>query len=207
MTKMTRLSGILQVGLIGAVMLPLWSPAYAESEMEARLREALRNATLQTRQLENEVASMQGRVAELEAENEKLKKLTGGVSAEKAKADREAYEDAVDEFNKRLTAQRDQIAKWQAAYNEAAQAAQATEEARARLASRSAELEERTASCEAKNAKLFDTAEEILAHLEGVSFGDVLLKEEPFTGLARVELQNELQDYEDQILDNKVLQQ
>jgi chromosome segregation ATPase len=188
--------------------------AHADSDTETRLRDALRNAISQVRTLEDERAALQAKQAEsdkqvqaLQAQVDQLSKDGGGKTAKKDEA---AYDEAVAEFNRRLSSQNDTIGKldgaidkWKAAYNEALSAARAKEAERAKLATQIGDLTQRATSCEAKNAELFKVGNEILDRYKNVSFGDVLADREPFIGTSRVKLQNIVQDYEDKLLDQK----
>jgi hypothetical protein len=51
---------------------------------------------------------------------------------------------------------------------------------------------------------LFKTANEILTRYEKFALGEALLAKEPFTGIARVKLESQVQDYQDKIADERV---
>ena len=57
---------------------------------------------------------------------------------------------------------------------------------------------------ETKNLALYNTACEILDRYEKYSLGEALLAKEPFTGVTRVKLQEQVQDYKDKVLSEKV---
>lgn len=188
--------------------------AHADDDTETRLRDALRSAITQVRTLEDERAALQAKQAEsdkqIQALQAQVDALSKGGGAKTAKKDEAAYDQAVAEFNRRLSAQNDAIGKldgaldkWKAAYNEAVSAARAKEAERAKLATQVGGLTQRATSCEAKNAELFKVGNEILDRYKNVDFGDVLRDREPFIGTSRVKLQNIVQDYEDKLLDQK----
>jgi hypothetical protein len=58
----------------------------------------------------------------------------------------------------------------------------------------------------AKNTQLMKVGRELLRRYEGVSFGDIAVINEPLIGARRVEVQNILQDYDDKLLEQKVIQ-
>jgi hypothetical protein len=201
----------------------------AESDTETRLREALRASITQVRSLEDERAALLARQAEadkrldalrqeVEALNRQLAERPQGARTPErpARDDRivalnAQYEQAVAEFNRRLVAQNDAIAKqgetlekWKAAYNEAAGLARSREAERAKLAEQVTGLDQRAGACVAKNLELFNVASDILGRYAAMDLGDVLAAREPFIGLKRVELQNLVQDYQDKLLDQKV---
>ncbi|GGF47770.1 hypothetical protein GCM10011611_62720 [Aliidongia dinghuensis] len=201
-------------------ILPL-APARADGDTETRLREALRSAISQVRSLEDQQAALQAKQAESDKQNEALRQQVDGLTKQLAEGsgakpashkgeDQAAYEQAVAEFNRKISAQNDAIGKmgetldkWKAAYNEAATVARAKEAERAQLAGKVDGLGKRAESCEAKNTALFKLGNEILDRYAGVDIGDALGASEPFIGTKRVELQNIAQDYQDKLLDQK----
>ncbi len=54
-------------------------------------------------------------------------------------------------------------------------------------------------SCEAKNVKMLQINRELLVHYERKGFIDAMLQHEPLTQLKRVEIENIVQEYQDQI--------
>lgn len=187
-------------------LLALSAPAHADETTENRLRDALRQAIAQSRSLEDSQAQLQAKLAEAEKQIEALK----GQPAQAA-PDTAILEKMEAEFNRRLAAQHEAVArlgenqeKWKAAYEEAATVARAKEAERAQLAAQVGGLSQRATSCEAKNDKLFEAANEILGKLKTISVADAMAAHEPFVGLKKVELQNLAQDAEDRILDQRV---
>ena len=75
-----------------------------------------------------------------------------------------------------------------------------------KLAGESIVLKRKLEDRERKNAELFKLGNEILTRYEKFGLGDALAAREPFTGLARVKLENLVQDYQDKIADQKVKQ-
>ncbi|MDY0242301.1 MAG: hypothetical protein RBR34_08995 [Rhodospirillaceae bacterium] len=186
-----------------AVALFAAAPAHADEATETRLRDALRQAITQSRALEDSQAQLQAKLAEAEKQIEALR-----AQPVKAKPDAAILDAMEAEFNRRLAEQHATIAradetltKWKGAYQEAASAAQAKEAERAQLAAQLGGFSQRAQSCEAKNAALFDAANEILGKLKNISVADAMAAHEPFVGMKKVELQNLAQDAEDKILD------
>jgi chromosome segregation ATPase len=183
-----------------AIVVPAQS--HAQSEVD-RLREALRNATVQLRSLEDQRAVMQAKQAETERERDRLRRQNEALRAQVKDAE-QAYRQAVKEFNERLTERDDTLEKWKSAYSEAATVARAKDAERAKFESESAALKASNKSCEAKNAQLFKAGSELLTRYETMNPMEALMVHEPLFGIKRVEHQNVVQDFRDKILDQKV---
>jgi chromosome segregation ATPase len=199
-----------------------FAPAHADGDTEARLREALRSAITQVRSLEDQQAALSAKQAEDGKQNEALRLQVQALEkqlgenhdqarpAKKNDQDQAAYQQAVAEFNQKLSAQNEAIGKmgetldkWKAAYNEAVAVARAKETERAQLAGKVDGLARQAESCEAKNEALFKIGNEILERYATVGIGEAFGASEPFIGMKRVELQNAAQDYQDKLLDQK----
>lgn len=178
--------------------------AHADAESD-KLRDALRSATAQTRSLEDQRSALQAKVAD--AEREKAT-LTSQVAAAKAqvKEVEKTHREAVDEFNQRLEDRNQTLEKWKGAYEEAATVARAKDGERAKFEGEATAYKASTKSCVAKNTQLMKVGRELLRRYEGVSFGDIAVINEPLIGARRVEVQNILQDYDDKLLEQKVIQ-
>ncbi len=179
-------------------------PSRADDANEARLREALRGTTVQLRDAQDEVATLQAKLAAAQQENARLKVQAAPETAPTPASSAAAYARAASVFNRQLAGQNQTLARLQAAYNAAADAAKAAEVARTQLAAEFDAAKNRATTCEAKNQKLYDTAREILDHFAHEDFGDALMAHEPFVGFKRVELENLMQDDQDKLRDNKV---
>ncbi|MEI9991675.1 MAG: hypothetical protein WDM86_16730 [Rhizomicrobium sp.] len=178
------------------------APAGADDATEARLRDALRGVTAQLSDAQEQIASLQAKLAAAQQDAAKLR--SEGGSGERTSDAGAAYARAAAEFNRRLAGQNQTAARWQAAYNTAAETARAAEGARAQLATDLDVAKKSATACEAKNQKLFDIATEILRRYGDEDMSDALASHEPFLGLERVELQNLMQDDADKLRDNKV---
>jgi DNA repair exonuclease SbcCD ATPase subunit len=192
------------------------APALAQSELEARLRDALRQATAQARTLEDENARLKAQQSQLESQLALLRQQVEAAASQATAADRSselerAYRAAVDEFNQRLQQERDQVIrsleameKWKTAYNEAAAVARSRETEREQLAGQLRAAAEREAVCRERNEALFTVGNEILDRWQETGWADILAAKEPFLGLKRVELENLAQDEADRLLDNRL---
>ena len=170
-----------------------------------RLREALRSATAQTRQLEDQRSASQAKLAEAEKEKAALKAQVDAAKAESKRLEKQNRE-AVDEFNQRLTERDETLEKWKSAYEEAATVARTKDAERAKFEGEATAFKASTKSCLAKNTQLIKDGSEILKRYRGLTVGDALVTSEPLTGLGRVNAQNFLQDYTDKLLDQKATQ-
>lgn len=188
-------SALLLAALAGA-------EAHADADTD-RLREALRSATAQTRALEDQRTALQAKVAD--AEREKAA-MTAQVTAAKAqvKEIEKTHRDAVDEFNQRLEDRNQTLEKWKSAYEEAATVARTKDAERAKFEGEATAYKASTKSCVAKNKLLTKVGRELLHRYEGISFGDMVVINEPLIGARRVQIQNLLQDYDDKFLEQKV---
>ncbi|XHR27960.1 MAG: phage major capsid protein [Chthoniobacteraceae bacterium] len=190
-------------------LLPLGVSAQQQDTPETKLRDALRNSTLQLRKAQSDTAALQVTQAEAENERDTLKKqldaLTKQSDKDRAKAEKElgdlsAKTTALEANNAKLIAE---LSKTREAFQQAADVAKTKELARSNLEIRVAELERIVADRERKNVALVKVGQEILNRLERFGLGDAIKAKEPFIGAKRVQIQALVQDYNDKILDQK----
>lgn len=174
------------------------SPAFA-ADPDNRMREALRNTMLQLRSCETERAALQAGKVESDESN---KGLTAKVESLQAKSDK--AEKAMGEQAAELAKFKEAIAKWQAAYQQATDLAGTKENERARLAGEVILLQRKVEDQQRKNAALFKIGNEVLTRYEHFGLGDALAAKEPFIGITRVKMQNLVQDYKDQLSDQRI---
>jgi chromosome segregation ATPase len=108
------------------------------------------------------------------------------------------------ELESESTQMKESLQKLEATQGHAIEIAKKTEAERAKLAEQVIELQRKVADRETKNLALYKLANEILTRYERFGLGDALAAKEPFTGLARVKLENYVQDYQDKIADQRV---
>jgi len=195
MTKRLFTLAVMSVALSSSI-----GAARAQSEAD-KLREALRAATLQTRQLEDQRAALQAKLADAEREKAVAKLQIEAAKAEVRQVEKQ-HREAVEEFNRRLSERDETLEKWKAAYEEAANVARDKEAARAKFEGDKAS----TKGCVAKNTQLIKTEQELLQRYQAVTIGDTIVAREPMLGLRRVEIQNTIQDIRDKILDQRAAQ-
>ncbi|NPV19256.1 hypothetical protein [Bradyrhizobium aeschynomenes] len=191
--------------LIVIIAAAAWSPIgpsrAADSDAD-RLREALRAATLQTRQLEDQRAALQAKLADADKEKVVAKAQVEAAKAETRKIEKRERE-TTEEFNRRLAERDDTLEKWKAAYEEAAAVARDRDAARAKFEAEAKTYKASADSCVAKNTQLIKHGQDLLQRYQSVTVGDTIVAREPVLGLRRVEIQNAIQDLQDKILDQK----
>lgn len=192
-----------QLRFLLAVASTLMASTAARADAESdKLREALRNATAQSRSLEDQRAALQAKLTSAEQEREKLKKQNEAYRAQVKEAEK-AYRQAVRDFNDRLADRDDSLEKWKAAYGEAASVARTKDAERARFESEAAALKASNKSCVAKNGQLVKVGNDIVRQYEEMNPMEKIWHHEPVFGLKRVEHQNAAQDFRDKILEQK----
>jgi chromosome segregation ATPase len=186
------------------VALTVLSSTAARSDAESdRLREALRNATAQSRSLEDQRAALQAKLTAVEQERDRLRKQNEAYRAQVKEAE-QAYRQAVKDFNERLTERDESLEKWKSAYAEAATVARTKDAERARFESEAAAFKTSSKACVAKNAQLVKVGNDIVRQYEEMNPMEKIWDHEPVFGLKRVEHQNAAQDFRDKVLDQKV---
>jgi chromosome segregation ATPase len=176
--------------------------ARADAESD-RLREALRNATAQSRALEDQRAALQAKLTSAEQERERLKKQNDTFRAQVKEAE-QAYRQAVKDFNDRLAERDESLEKWKTAYGEAASVARTKDADRAKFESEVTTLRASTKACVAKNAQLVKVGTEFARQYEEMNVMEKLWHHEPVFGQKRVDHQNAAQDFRGKILEQKV---
>ncbi|WP_213773057.1 hypothetical protein [Bradyrhizobium sp. dw_78] len=195
-TRIISLAALLSVSAV-----TLSSGAYADTETD-RLREALRSATAQTRQLEDQRTALQARVADSDREKAAAKAQVDAAKAEVRDVQKQ-HREAIEEFNKRLAERDETLEKWKAAYEEAATVARAKDAERAKFEGEANAYKASAKSCVDKNGKMFKAGNELLHEYKAVTIGDTIVAREPVLGLRRVEIQNQIQTTNDKFLDQK----
>jgi colicin import membrane protein len=177
--------------------------AQTDADPQARLRAALREATVRVRQLEDENATLQAKQAELERGNlaatQKAAQAEKGLQALRGQstAAQTALQRSADE-------QKESLAKWEAAYKEAADTAKARDADAKRMEAALVALREQNRLAEEKNAKLYKLGQELLDLYDQKKILDVVGVGEPVTKLKRVEYENVIQDYEDRLRGSRI---
>jgi len=199
---------------VTAALLPLTFTARADDAAElAKAQERLKNALKENQSLKGQMSVLQFSQQELTAKNGALEKSvkdqakvleekTKEMSEYKQTAESKQMEQQAKIVSLEAEVKRFQAAldKWQAANIKVTDIAKKKEVERAKLSAKSADLERAVSDLRAKNTELFKLAGEILTRYEQFGLGKALAAREPFTGNAKVKLQNIVQDYNDKLL-------
>lgn len=196
----------------GLLLLGLWAaPATAQQDdPEARLRTALRSATVQLRQLQDQNAVLLAKQAQdqrdhldltqkLAADEQELSQLR-----QQTQSTQDALTQKLQSASAAADTERNNLAKLQAAYNDTTQAARARDAEANHLEATLVETRKRALSCEAKNGELYKLGIEALDLFDHKGIFDVLTTGEPITKLKRVEMENLVQDKRDKMLENRI---
>jgi len=203
-------------GVALATLFCLLSPALADSDGETRLRDQLKKVIVQLREAQDETAALQAKQAAVDKQTQDFTAQIDALKQQLADAKGQSAgaldaKKSLDAAETRAKAAEDQLAqlqttltKWQDAYKQAADVARTRDADAKTLAATNAGLQDQATRCVAKNVALYKTASEILDRYAHIGWDDVLEQKEIFTQHARVELENQVQDYEDKIRDQKL---
>ncbi len=219
---MARVSLSAFVVLLVLAVTPLAGTSQAPDKRATREREALRRVQQQLQQVQQEKAALVEKLAGADAqgtalaqEKEKLAAQVGGALArarsEAAKglqlqseltaltqekqalsAERQTLQVQKAELEKRIA---DLAARQGTTERDLAQTQAQRTQAESALATRGQQV----ASCEDKNIKLYQHGRDLIAQCTDKSASAALLRIEPFTGIARVRLENLLEEYRDKL--------
>ncbi|MCB1061347.1 MAG: hypothetical protein KDN20_00335 [Verrucomicrobiae bacterium] len=181
------------------------------SQVEAQLRETLRNTMLQLRNEQTEKARIDAEMKAIKAQSEiKIKNLETSLaeSIKTGTLEREAADKAIAEMDRNLTTSNAKIERlekalkeWQGSHAEIKTFAETTV---GQLQKVARDLEETRQTLEKRtgqNAELYRVGEEVLKRYENFALGRALIAREPFTGLARVQIEAAVADYKDKLVD------
>jgi len=195
-------------------LLPLTFAARADEASEAKLKEQLKSTLTQLRTLQTEKNALQIAQAGMDAKNKALDKQVKDQSKrleemdkemkdakEKSEAKQAEQSAALTRLEAELARYKTSLDKWQAAHIAITDIAKKKEAERAKSSVKAADLERTAADLRSRNSEIFKLANEILTRYEQFGLGKALAAREPFTGNAKVKLQNIVQDYNDKLLD------
>lgn len=185
--------------LLGALAAGIYPVAAQQSDdANSRLRAALRQATSQLQDLQDQNASLTAKAAD--AEQKRAAMAQKLAEDEKELAGLRAQSRS---SNAAAESEKENVAKWETAYKQAADAARSRDASDKELAAQLGKIRQRENDCEAKNAELFKLGNEVLDLYQGKGVLDVLIAAEPVTQLKRVEAENKAQDMQDKLRDNQ----
>lgn len=176
-----------------------------EGEVEAKLREALRNTMLQVRDAQAKTAEMEAAMVASQAETEKLKKELAAAQEELVE-ERNIAANQATELRAELGVRDDkilgleaQVAKWQKDYAALIQQARKMQAEAGQAKARNTVLERAVAEQQVKNIEMKQAADEILDRYSKHSMGATILAREPFISVNRAKLQTIMQDLETRV--------
>jgi chromosome segregation ATPase len=187
-----------------AVLLGICGSAYAaESDVRAsREREMLRRTqeALRESQAENAELTAQKAAAEKQAD-EKLKSAATELDSAR-KASKSAQSKLREQQENAASAQSDLMRKLADANRQIAALTSQQQDAAKELKRTQQDLDASkasTASCEAKNLKLYQYSEELMRRYQKKGVWAALAQKEPMTGIKEVGVENVLQEYRDKL--------
>jgi septal ring factor EnvC (AmiA/AmiB activator) len=179
-------------------------PARADPAAETRLREALRSAQMQIRNLEDDRSRWQQSEAEFQKELAAAKKEL----AAQPRAQAGANERALSELRQRMAEEQGASAKLKASLaaceassQEAAALARTAEADRAKLKAEAAKLGEQLSAAATRNAKIYRLGRQVI---DWVSTFGAREESEILLGLERVRLENMAQAYDDLLSEQRI---
>jgi chromosome segregation ATPase len=194
-------------GVVAVTAGRLWAADPADGD--TRLRETLRSTMQQLNDAQSQLASLQAAQA---SQSDERKTLTEQVAqlTKRSADDQAATAKQIDALKAKLADQQTEMARlqqavsqWKGAAEKAAAAGRAAAAQRDKEYAARVALTRRAEDLAAKNAELFRIGSEILDRYEKFSLGAQFLAREPFVGRARVELENQVQDYDDKLMEQK----
>lgn len=177
---------------------------------EQRLRDTLRATTqrLQTSEAERATAlagqtERDEKIAALEVQ---VATLTKNSNEDQARAEQSitGLKTSLLHQERETTRLATTLDKWKKAYQQAAITARNAEAARSKLNAANIELERKLTDRETQNLSLYQTGSEILERFANYSLGRAIVSREPFTGIAKAKLEEQIQDYADKLQDQKL---
>ncbi len=194
---------------------PAISQAQEEvSPVELKLREALRNSMIQQRTVEGERARLDAELQALKVQSERqiadlkraLSEATKQADSDKAVADQK-----LKETTERLKVAEGQVGalaasldQWKASHIQLSDITRKKEADRAKLEAENVDLKNLVKDRERRNLELYETGKEILDRYRSFGLGKAISAREPFTGLAKVKLEEQVQGYQNQLADGFV---
>jgi hypothetical protein len=180
-----------------------------QPDADTRLRETLRTTMLQLNDAQSQLANLQAsqnsRDDERKALADKVALLAKRAAEDQAAAAKEAevLKAKLAERQAEAGGLQQELAKWKGAAEKNAAIARSEAARREKDEAAAIYLQRKIEDLSAKNAELFRLGSEILDRYEKFGLGAQFLAREPFVGRARVELENQIQDYDDKLMEQR----
>ncbi len=172
----------------------------------ARLRLQLNQANAENARLIRENTELSAEVDRLtkalDAKDSEVKKISANLNRVETTASR--YRRSTEQSGEALGRLREQQAELVAQCRKIALDLRQTEQDRSQLDRELSDNQTALRSCAANNASMFATAEQALDALEGRGAASKLAEREPFTQLARVRLENMVDEFRYALEDNRI---
>ncbi|MDX2081465.1 MAG: hypothetical protein SFU53_11845 [Terrimicrobiaceae bacterium] len=195
---------------LAAAALAITTASAQESEVELKLREALRDTMLKLRDAQAQVAAAQA--AQIAAETQ-VKDLTAKNEAlsKELVAERNVSANMISELTTKLEERgtviltlQTSLENWKKSYSGATSLAAKKESERQKLQARVNELERIVEDQQFRNIEMYKAAMETVDRYKKFGLGDAVLAREPFVAAQRVKFQNIIQDQSDKLANARI---
>lgn len=199
----TTLSYRIAVAILSVLLAHMPTIAVADEAGEARLRDQLRQAVTQLRQLQDENAELKG---QLQSATEQLASRPALAAAEDAQLlESRRLAEAQTQKSASLQAQVEQdktvLAQWRQSYDQVVGVAKACDAAFKIIEAQYLEVSGHVKTCDDDNAKLVEISEQLLDRYKNKGVFQAMRDQEALLGLQRMELERLAQDYHSRIVD------
>lgn len=176
------------------------------SEAEERLRDMLRQTTIELRDAQSQNVELRAKLDEANAQRAASTAAASRPNVDtaalrRAQNESEQLRAALAEARRSIDERDQELAQWKQAYGQAEQLASTRDADAKRLDELQRTLAQRVDACERDNAQLVDVAEEMLESYRNKGVWDAMRDAEPLTGIRRVQLETLAQKYHARILD------
>jgi uncharacterized protein (DUF3084 family) len=195
----------MSTAVLFAVAIPAAAPAQ-HADTEARLRDLLRQTTLELRDAQSQNVELRAKVDELNAKTAAATASAPRMNVHtaalrRAQNEAEQLRAALADAHRSIDERDRELAQWKQAYGQAEQLARARDGDAKQLDELQRILAQRVNGCERDNAQLVDLAEEVLDSYRNKGVWDAMRDAEPLTGIHRVQLETLAQKYHARILE------
>jgi chromosome segregation ATPase len=185
--------------MLGVVLaLPMALPAFAADDVKAA-KEQMRRLQQTQRKLEQEKSALEAQVSDAGGKLNQIKKAAARAERKNADLAKElkSMEEARDQLAAKLAEAEKHLAEQAEANRKLAADGQ-------KLKADLTRQEQATASCETKNATLYQYGREMLVRYQNKGPWEAMAQREPVTGLKQVEIENVLEEYRDKLDNEKI---
>lgn len=188
--------------------------AEASDKKASREREALRRMQQQLSQVQGDMATVEQEKTKLTTDLGEARELSKAIESKAARLQRElgSSKQQLSGLANELTLAKEelattsqQLAETSKNLAETTQSLQRSEAEKHNLTDIKARNEREVASCERKNLALYEVGRSLMGRFEHKTCGEILMQQEPFTGLKQVETENLLEEYRDKLDDQKLV--